>query len=147
MLWTRLCIAYDHSHHPPQIAISVDTDALTATVQIYLNLPIVGLLLSQAMGALKLNSNIEVDFNVAPGGLVSGIAGIKVDTNNDVLVFWDFIYLGVRQRAPMLSSTSEFWVLHLRLHFCGMASIGREWGHRLFGISKIISCSRTIGCS
>lgn len=67
MLWTRLCIAYDHSHHPPQIAISVDTDALTATVQIYLNLPIVGLLLSQAMGALKLNSNIEVDFNVAPG--------------------------------------------------------------------------------
>lgn len=72
------------------MVISVDTDALTATVQIYLNLPIVGLLLlSQAMGALK--SNIEVDFNVAPGGLVSGI--------NDVLVFWDFTSLGVETKG------------------------------------------------
>ncbi|KAG2113469.1 uncharacterized protein F5147DRAFT_770683 [Suillus discolor] len=80
--------------------LSIDTDASTATIQIYLNLPIIGLLLlSQAMGSLRFNSDIEVDFNVAPGGLVSDIAGIKVDTNNDVLVFWDFTSLGVETKG------------------------------------------------
>jgi hypothetical protein len=77
---------YDRLHPPLQIDLFIDTDGLTATVQIYLNLPIVGLL-SQAIGALKFNSDIEVEFT---GGLVSGAAVIRVDTNNNVFAFWDF---------------------------------------------------------
>ncbi|KAG2346135.1 hypothetical protein BDR05DRAFT_66134 [Suillus weaverae] len=86
---------------PVEVDLTIDTNALTVTVQIYLDVPIVGPhLLAQAMGALKLNSDIiEVDFNVTPGDMASGIVGITMDATNNVVLFWDFTSLGVEKKG------------------------------------------------
>ncbi|KAG2346126.1 hypothetical protein BDR05DRAFT_959704 [Suillus weaverae] len=86
---------------PVEVDLTIDTNALTITVQIYVDVPIIGPhLLAQAMGALKFNSDIEVDFNVTPGDMASGVAGIKIDaTTNDVVLFWDFTSLGIEKKG------------------------------------------------
>ncbi|KAG2113470.1 uncharacterized protein F5147DRAFT_650400 [Suillus discolor] len=88
---------------PFEVDITIDTSALIVTVQIYIDLPIVGpLLLAQAMGALKFNSDIEINFNGTPGDLASGVAGVKMDATNNVVLSWDFASFGVETKGSYI---------------------------------------------